>query len=155
MPPLVYRIARPVLARFWLLKRGLTMGVRGIVLDKDRQVLLVRHTYTPGWTFPGGGVEVGETAEEALGRELAEEANLEITGRPRLHGVFHQPHFSRRDHVVVYIIRDFAWAGPQKPNREIAECKFFPANALPSDMSGGARRRFIEVLNGGPPDRHW
>lgn len=155
MPPIVYRIARPVLARFWLLKRGLTMGVRGIVLDKNGQVLLVRHTYTPGWTFPGGGVEIGETAEEALGRELAEEANLQILGRPALHGVFHQPHFSRRDHVVVYVVRDFAWHGPPEPNREIAECRFFPPGALPEDMSAGARRRLREILDGSPAGARW
>lgn len=131
------------------------MGVRGIVLDKDGRVLLIRHTYTPGWTFPGGGVEIGETAEEALGRELIEEANIQITGRPVLHGAFHQPHFSRRDHVLTYVIRDFTWSGPPKPNHEIAECGFFPASALPAGMSAGARRRLDEVLNGAAADRHW
>ena len=155
MPPIIYRLARPVLARFWLLKRGLTMGIRGVVLDKNRQVLLIRHTYTPGWTFPGGGVEIGETAEEALGRELVEEANIEIIGRPALHGMFHQPHFSRRDHVLVYIIRDFTWGGAPEPNREIAECRFFPVDALPADTSNGARRRLREILDGAPAAAGW
>jgi ADP-ribose pyrophosphatase YjhB (NUDIX family) len=152
---MIYRLARPLLARFWLVKRGLTMGVRGIIINNNGQVLLIRHTYTPGWTFPGGGVEIGETAEEALGRELAEEANVAINGRPELHGVFHQPQFSSRDHVFVYVVRDFTWTGPPKPNHEIAECKFFPVDALPPDMSAGARRRLAEVLDGSAPDRHW
>ena len=155
MRPIIYRLARPVLARFWLLKRGLTMGVRGVVLDKNRQVLLVRHTYTPGWTFPGGGVEIGETAEEALGRELVEEADIEIIGRPTPHGIFHQPHFCRRDHVLVYVIRDFNWGGPPKPNREIAECGFFNVDALPAGTSAGARRRLREILDGAPAAADW
>lgn len=155
MPPILYRLARPVLARFWVLVRGLTMGVRGVILDAEGRVLLIRHGYTPGWTFPGGGVEIGETADEALRRELAEEANVVLTGPPALHGVFHQPQFSGRDHVLVYVIRQFAWNGAHPPNREIAECRFFPLDALPDDVSPGARRRLAEIRNAGPPALIW
>lgn len=154
MRPLVYRLARPFFARLWLVTRGLTLGVRGVVL-RDDEVLLVRHGYTPGWTFPGGGVEVGETAQEALARELAEEANVALTGPPVLHGIFHQPRFSRRDHVLVYVARDFSWPGAHPPNGEIAECRFFPLGALPPDMSPGARRRLEEILRGAPIARTW
>src|SRR3712207_8177405 len=53
----------------------------------DNRIFLVRHTYTPGWHMPGGGVEAGEAAVEALVREMREEAALEIAGTPHLHGV--------------------------------------------------------------------
>lgn len=155
MPPFLYRLLRPLLARYWVLVRGLTMGVRGVVLDAGGQVLLIRHAYTPGWTFPGGGVEIGETAEEALSRELVEEANIAITGPARLHGIFHQPGFSARDHVLVYVVRDFSWGGAHKPNREIAECAFFALDALPENTSPGARRRLVEILDGLPAPRNW
>lgn len=155
MPPIIYKIARPFLARIWLLLRGLTLGVRGVVLDGEGRVLLIRHGYVSGWHFPGGGVEVGETALEALKRELFEEANVTLTGEAALHGIFHQPNFSRRDHVLVYVIRAFAWPGPHKPNREIAECAFFPLDALPPDMSPGARRRLGEILDGKPAALTW
>ena len=60
---------------FFLLARPMTLGVRAIVHDRARNaVFLVRHTYVPGWQLPGGGVEPGESADDALARELREES---------------------------------------------------------------------------------
>ena len=63
---------------YWRWARGVTLGVRGLVIDKDQRIFLVAHTYVPGWQLPGGGVEPGETMAEALARELMEEGNIEI-----------------------------------------------------------------------------
>ena len=55
-----------ILHFYFRLARGLTLGVRAVVLNDRGEVFLIRHTYTPGWQFPGGGVEVGETLADAL-----------------------------------------------------------------------------------------
>ena len=140
---------------YWRMARGMTLGVRGVVLDGDDKVFLVRHSYVAGWHLPGGGVEVGETFLEALRRELSEEGRIELTGDPVLHGLFFNGHVSRRDHVAVYVVRQFRQDRLPKPNHEIVECGFYDADALPADTTQGTRLRIAEVLDGAAPIATW
>lgn len=140
---------------YWRFQRGLTLGVRGVVFDRDGRVLLIKHTYATGWHFPGGGVEPGETLIEALERELHEEANVELTGAAELHGVFFQTAYSVRDHVTVYVIRQFRQDTAPAPNSEIMEHGFFPIDALPPDTTKGTRARLAEIVQGAPKADHW
>ncbi len=139
----------------FLMSRPMTLGVRGVVIRADSSVLLVRHGYVPGWHFPGGGVEVGETFVHALGRELEEEACVRVKGTPVLHGLFFNAHVSRRDHVAVYVIRDFEVLGVRAPDTEIAEARFFSRRDLPKDTSAGTRARLAEILDGAPIPELW
>ena len=140
---------------YWRIARGMTLGVRGVVLDGDGKVFLVRHSYVAGWHLPGGGVEVGETFLEALRRELVEEGRIELTGEPVLHGLFFNGHVSRRDHVAVYVVRQFRQDRLPKPNHEIVECGFYAAGALPAETTRGTRLRIAEVLDGAAPIATW
>ena len=144
------------LAHTWfLLTRPMTLGVRGLVLDDAGCVLLVKHGYAPGWQFPGGGVEAGETCEAALKRELAEEANVVIDSTPTLHGLYFNRRASRRDHVALYVVRRFRVTGERAPDREIVAARFFPLTALPSDTTRGTRSRLAEALDGAPLSADW
>jgi 8-oxo-dGTP pyrophosphatase MutT (NUDIX family) len=140
---------------YWRIARGMTLGVRGVVLDGDDKVFLVRHSYVAGWHLPGGGVEVGETFLEALRRELMEEGRIELAGEPVLHGLFFNGHVSRRDHVAVYVVRQFRQDRLPKPNHEIVECGFYAAGALPAETTRGTRLRIAEVLDGVAPTATW
>lgn len=151
--------AEPALRRFfhlyWRFARGMTLGVRAVVLDSDNRVFLVKHSYVSGWHLPGGGVEVGETFRGALERELAEEGRIEVTGESVLHGVFLNSHVSRRDHVAVYLVRHFRQDRPPEPNREIIACGFFEVGALPAETTKGTRLRISEVLESRTPIATW
>ena len=139
-------------ARF---RRGMTLGVRGMVLDAAGRVFLVRHTYVAGWYLPGGGIEPGETAEESLVRELREEGGIVLDGAPEFFGFYLNAHASKRDHVALFVCRHWRQPSPPRvPNFEIAECGFFEFDALPADLSPGTRRRLEEVA-GAPRSTRW
>lgn len=149
------RALRRVFHLYWRFARGMTLGVRGVVLDGENRVFLVRHSYVSGWHLPGGGVEVGEVFRTALQRELMEEGRIEISGEPVLHGIFLNSHVSPRDHVAVYIVRDFRQDRKPEPNREIVDCGFFAPDSLPAETTVGTRLRIAEVLDQAPPTLTW
>jgi mutator protein MutT len=140
-----------LLSRFYLtvigIKRRMTLGVRVVLLDGNR-VFLIRHTYLPGWQFPGGGVEPGETAEESAAREVQEETGFTVTGPMELFGLYHNVNpATNRDHVAVYICRDFTAAPTFQRSREIAAGQWFEVDNLPDDVSPATRARLSEIFS--------
>jgi len=155
----VRRAAEPALRRllhfYWRFARAMTLGVRALVIDGSGRIFLVKHSYIVGWHLPGGGVEVGETLMQALARELREEGCIELTGPVQLHGVFFNKRISRRDHVALFVVREFRHFAMPKTNREIVAHGYFPPHALPSDTSAATRARIAEVLSGAPASDWW
>lgn len=144
----------PVFRMWWRMSRGMTLGVRGLARDASGAVLLVRHTYAPGWHFPGGGVEHGETAMQAVLREMAEEGGIAAQSPPRLLGVFSNHRIFRNDHVLLFAFD--AWTRCDTDSEgEIAERAFFPPDRLPADTAGPAKRRLAELAAGAAPDPYW
>jgi ADP-ribose pyrophosphatase YjhB (NUDIX family) len=146
------RSLEPLLRRlfhfYWRFARGLTLGVRAVVIDGTGRVFLVKHSYVAGWHLPGGGVEVGETLMTALTRELREEGNIELSEQPDFFAVYFNRRASRRDHVALYVVRAFHQSAPPQPNHEIIAHGFFSIGALPEETTRATRARIAEVMDG-------
>jgi 8-oxo-dGTP pyrophosphatase MutT (NUDIX family) len=146
---------RRLLHVYWRFSRGMTLGVRGLVIDGSGRVFLIKHSYVAGWHLPGGGVEPGETLVMALTRELREEGNIELGEQPALFAIYFNRRASRRDHVALYVIRGFHQSAPPRPNREIIAHGFFPPDSLPQDTALATRARIAEVLGGRTISERW
>jgi len=123
-----------VLHRFFLLTRGMTLGVRVLVQNLEGEILVVKHSYVPGWDLPGGGVDHGEDVEAAARREVYEETGIsELTGLTYL-GLYANKTVSVRDHVAY-----FQTATVEEFNNiksfEIAEARFVPISQLNKILS--------------------
>lgn len=139
---------------YFALTRGMTLGVRAACFDAEGRVFLVRHTYVPGWHLPGGGVERGETALEALVKELREEGNLEMTSVPLLFHAYFNRRISGRDHVLLYRV-SVRQTSLRPADREIAEAGFFPIDRLPEDTTAATRTRLAEIAGLATPSGYW
>jgi 8-oxo-dGTP pyrophosphatase MutT (NUDIX family) len=137
----------------WFVTRPQTRGVRAIALTPAGRVILVRHSYIPGWHLPGGGQERGETAEQAALRELREEAGMVSHGAVRVLGTLqHRPNF-RRDTVTLALVAQVTFAF--RPSLEIVEARAFDLDALPDGIAAGTARRLAEWRAGQPLPQDW
>ena len=83
-----------------------------VLIRPDGSFLLAQRTsnkaYAGYWEFPGGKIEAGETALQAVCRELDEELGIRVTrATPWLNRVFSYPHAT----VHLHFFRVFAWDG--------------------------------------------
>jgi ADP-ribose pyrophosphatase YjhB (NUDIX family) len=127
----------PFLKLYWFLVRPKTFGVQCVIQHRGA-ILLVRNTYgSKRWTFPGGGMARGETAEEAVRREVLEEVGLHLQDLQNI-GAFESTAEYRRDHVVV-----FTGASQDRQvtidKAEILEARWFHPKDLPT-LSASAER---------------
>jgi len=127
---MVYRLLYLGFKIYCFLFRPVRMGVR-VAMVRDGSAWLVRHTYLGGWFLPGGGLERGETLEDAARREAREETGAALNEVTML-GVFTSFIQWKTDHTVVFLCEDFSITGD--PDGEIAEARAFPLTALPDDL---------------------
>lgn len=139
---------------YWRWARGMTLGVRVVAEDEHGRIALVRHGYMPGWHLPGGGVEHGETAEDAALREFAEETGGAPAGPLQLVSVHANHARFPNDHVLLYRLPARART-PRPPDWEIAEVRWLKPDEAPHDTAAGTRRRLAEVFAGAPARADW
>jgi 8-oxo-dGTP pyrophosphatase MutT (NUDIX family) len=149
------RVVRDASFRLFMTARVLlsptAMGVAGAVTDDRGRVLLVKHRYNPGWRLPGGGVNRGEPAQEAVLRELREEVGLS-GGSCEFFGLYVRKAGWATAVIAVYRIR-----GAEvnfRPNLEIKEICYADPGTAPEGCTEATRKRLKE-LAGAAPSLYW
>ena len=124
------------------------------ILAAHEQLAHPHRTCQHGWWLPGGGIDRGETAEQAVIREMREETGLIVEGRPRLVSVHSNERFFPGDHVLVYRMDSFSLTD-HAPDGEIAEIGWFAPAALPEDTHRATRARLAEAFGDETTDPDW
>lgn len=135
MPRWLVRLVYPLVRAYRRVAQPRTLGVR-VIAVRAGAVLLVRHTYQPGWSLPGGGVRRGESALEAAVRETLEETGAAIADL-RLVGYEYARDEGTHDHV--WIVRAVVVAEGRPRTGEIAAAQAFPLDRLPACAPRTAR----------------
>jgi len=142
--PQLYRVLHTARTLYWRVRRPVRIGVRVVVFNERGEVLLVRHTYTPGWFFPGGGADGGETLPEAGARELAEEVGLTPLAPLSLVSVYTFFKWGVSDHIAIY--QGEVRGEPTLDPGEIAEARWFALDALPEGCARSTLAASADLL---------
>lgn len=108
----------------------------GAIVCRDGKVLLVRRGHEPAvgrWVIPGGGVELGETVEEAVRREIREECGIEIAVGPLATVVDRidqdESGRVRYQYVIIDYFADYA-AGEVEAGSDVSEARWVDADEI-------------------------
>ncbi len=139
-----YRAAYAALRVYWFVARPQTRGVKCIITDGDR-VLLVRHTYGPrSWDLPGGSIKRGEQAAAAASREMTEE--LGITGASWRDMGRYQVAVDHRQDIVHCFQAELQAPELVIDHAELSATEWFPKRELPRDLGRYSRRILDHIV---------
>ena len=115
------------------------VGVAAVARTRDGKTLLIRRGDTGTWGLPGGTLEWGETFQDALARELEEEAGVERVEVVRVLGAWSAPWRDVRFHAVTIAV-EVRVDPPVKPPKnplEIREARLFADDEMPAELAFG------------------
>ena len=129
----LYRYGYPLAVAWWFITRPTTEGVRCIIKDGNR-VLLIRHTYgRKDYTVPGGGKNKNESIEQTAARETKEEVGIEITNIRLVESLSFNKEFKKD---TIHICTAEAVSSEiTADTAEIKEAAWFDLKKLPNNLS--------------------
>jgi 8-oxo-dGTP pyrophosphatase MutT (NUDIX family) len=117
----------------WFVRRPRTFGAHALALTPERNLILVKLRYAPGWRLPGGGRKLDESAVRTALRELGEEIGMTSHGDVQVAAELEQRPDGRRDLVSVVIVKDVRYE--PRWSWEIERVAEFDLDALPANLA--------------------
>lgn len=128
-----WNIVKPFRKLYWFTFRPKAYGVKCLIQCQN-MFLFVRNSYGRKlWTIPGGAIDKGETAEDAVKREVQEEIGVFLT-KVHFIGTYMSEREYKRDTVYCYsaMVSDILI----NPNpQEVEEVRWMMFNELPANRS--------------------
>lgn len=135
------KLGHAMLHCYFRMTRSMTLGVRVLVKNHKGEILLVRHSYVPGWHLPGGGVDHGEDALAAARREVFEETGISELNDLQFISLDLNKAASKRDHVAYFTART-SQIELIKPTSEISDVRFVP-NEIAMEIMPPKYKKFV------------
>lgn len=121
--------------------RQFRIAVYALIFNSEHEILLALRRDIDWWNLPGGGLELEETVEEGVCREVREETGLEVEV-DHLVGVYSKP--QKQELVLTFLCRTLG--GTLTTTDESRECRYFAPEGMPVNTLPKHRQRVMDVL---------
>jgi 8-oxo-dGTP diphosphatase len=123
---LAYVCAYRGMRAYWKVRRPTTHGTLIALWNRD-EVLLVRNSYVPYYSLPGGYLHRGESARDGAVRELREEVGISAAAE-KLELALDRTHDweGKRDHVQIFTLELSSRPSVEVDHREVIEASWWP-----------------------------
>jgi 8-oxo-dGTP pyrophosphatase MutT (NUDIX family) len=139
-----FRVAHRLLRVWWFVRRPQQHGVKCVLTDGEK-VLLVRHTYgKPEWDLPGGGLKRAEHPLDAARREMEEELGVRLDSWRDI-GFVASSDYHRHDAIYCFQAELDGTPLTLEP-AEIDAARWFSRSSLPAD-SGRYVKRIVALAS--------
>jgi 8-oxo-dGTP diphosphatase len=123
-----------------------SVSVAAAIVDEDGKLLAVRRRDNGHWEPPGGILELHETIQAGLIREVREETGLEVEPQA-LSGVYK----NMRRGIVALVFRCRIIGGEPCPTREAKQVSWLSPDEVRNLMDEAYATRLLDALRPGPP----
>ena len=120
-------------------------SVDAIIELEDGIVLIKRLNPPYGWAIPGGFVDIGETIEDAVCREMKEETGLDINLVRQFH-TYSDPKRDPRQHTITTVFIATA-SGRPVAGDDAKEAEVFTRDTLPEDLAFDHKQILDDYFN--------
>jgi ADP-ribose pyrophosphatase YjhB (NUDIX family) len=132
-------------------------GTNAIIFNDSGELLLERRSDNGFWGLPGGAMEIGESVEQAVKREVFEETGLDVTVG-RLVGVYSDPRYytimsypgGDLVHFVTVVFECRQRDGELRISEESTDIGYFDVEALPDNILLSHSVRIRDALENSP-----
>ena len=117
------------------------IAVYALIFNVEHEILLALRRDIDWWNLPGGGLEIGESVEEGVCREVREETGL-VVEVDHLVGVYSKP--QKQEVVLTFLCRTLG--GTPVSTEESRECRYFSPATIPVNTLPKHRQRVTDAL---------
>lgn len=125
-----------------------SVSVSGVVLNEHGQVLVIQRNDNGHWEAPGGVLELGETFEEGVRREVREETGIDVAVED-LTGIY--KNMTRG--IVALVFRCSVKQGQPHPTDEATAVRWLNTDQVAELMTPAYAVRVLDALNSGTATR--
>jgi 8-oxo-dGTP diphosphatase len=119
-----------------------SVSVAGAILDEQGRILAVRRADNGHWEPPGGVLELDETIEDGVVREIREETGLTVTPE-RLTGVYK----NMERGIVALVFRCSVADGTPTTTDEAAEIDWLTTDEITDRMTEAYAVRMLDAVS--------